>query len=72
MQAPLADGTAGFRPGDGDTTIRYAKQVLRLLARRHQALTSEIEELTTQINHLCAQVNPALLVGAEAPVDHGV
>ena len=60
---------AGFRPGDGDTTIRYAKQVLRLLARRHQALTSEIEELTTQINHLCAQVNPALLAASGVGAD---
>ena len=60
---------AGFRPGDGDTTIRYAKQVLRLLARRYEALTAEIEELTTQINHLCAQVNPALLAASGVGAD---
>ena len=52
---------AGFRPGDGDTTIAYAKHVLRLLARRYQTLTAEIGELDTQINHLCARANPALL-----------
>ena len=60
---------AGFRPGDGDTTIRYAKQVLRLLARRYEALTAEITELTTQINHLCAQVNPALLAASGVGAD---
>ena len=60
---------AGFRPGDGDTTIRYAKQVLRLLARRYEALTAEIEELTTDINHLCAQVNPALLAASGVGAD---
>jgi len=60
---------AGFRPGTSNTTIRYAKQALRSLARRYQTLTAEIEELTTQINQLCAQANPALLaadgVGAD-------
>ena len=52
---------AGFRPGDGDTTIAYAKHVLRLLARRYQTLTAEIGELDTQIKDLCARANPALL-----------
>ncbi|MDE0132958.1 MAG: IS110 family transposase [bacterium] len=52
---------AGFRPGTANTTIRYAKAALRSLARRYQTLTAEIEELTTQINRLCAQANPALL-----------
>ena len=60
---------AGFRPGTANTTNRYAKQALRSLARRYQTLTAEIKELTTQINHLCAQANPALLatpgVGAD-------
>ncbi len=52
---------AGFRPGDGDTTITYAKHVLRLLARRYQTLTAEIGELDTRIKDLCARANPALL-----------
>ena len=52
---------AGFRPGDGDTTIAYAKHVLRLLARRYQTLTAEIGELDTRIKDLCARANPALL-----------
>ena len=60
---------AGFRPGTANTTIRYAKVALRSLARRYQTLTAEIEELTTQINHLCAQANPALLAAAGVGAD---
>ena len=60
---------AVFRPGKDHTTIRYAKTALRLLARRYQTLTSEIQELDTQIRGLCAEANPALLatcgVGAD-------
>ena len=52
---------AGFRPGTANTTNRYAKQTLRLLARRCQALTVEIRELDTQIRRLCTRANPALL-----------
>ena len=44
---------ARFRLSSDDTTIRYAKQALRSLARRYQMLTAEIDELNTQINHLC-------------------
>ena len=53
--------SAAFRPGTADTTIRYAKQALRLLSRRYQSLTAEIRELDTEITRLCAQANPALL-----------
>ena len=52
---------AGFRPGTANTTNRYAKQTLRLLARRRQALTVEIRELDTQIRRLCTRANPPLL-----------
>ena len=52
---------AAFRPSSANTTIRYAKQALRLLARRYQALTAEIGELDTEINRLCSRANPALL-----------
>lgn len=52
---------AAFRPGTADTTTRYAKQALRLLAGRYQALTAEIRELDTEITRLCARANPALL-----------
>ena len=52
---------AAFRPGTAQTTIAYAKKTLRLLARRYQALTAEIQQLDTEIRPLCARVNPALL-----------
>ena len=52
---------AGFRPRTDDTTTFYAKKTLRHLARRYQALTTEIEELDTGIHRLCARANPALL-----------
>ena len=46
-----------------------AKRALRALARRHQALTAEIDELDAELLALCEQANPALLgacgVGAE-------
>ena len=54
-------GCAAFRPGTAQTTIAYAKKTLRLLARRHQALTAEIQQLDTEIKQLCARANPALL-----------
>ena len=46
-----------------------AKRALRALARRHQALTAEIDELDAELLALCEQANPALPgacgVGAE-------
>ena len=52
---------AAFRPGTTRTTTAYAKKTLRLLALRYQALTTEIEQLNTEIHRLCARANPALL-----------
>ena len=52
---------AAFRPSTDDSVVSYTKTTLRHLARRYQTLTTEIEELNTQINRLCAKVNPALL-----------
>ena len=52
---------AGFRPGTGDTTTTVAKKTLRYLARRCQALTTEIKELDKEITRLCSRANPALL-----------
>ena len=55
---------AGGAPAAG-----AAKRALRALARRHQALTAEIDELDAELLALCEQANPALLgacgVGAE-------
>ena len=60
---------AKYRPGAGDTTIRYAKQSLRLLARRYQTLTTEVKELTTDITRLCTQANPALMAAPGVGAD---
>ena len=60
---------AGFRSRTATITVTYAKKALRSLARRYQALTAEIEELTTDINHFCAQVNPALLAASGVGAD---
>ena len=61
---------ARMRPGSaGDVVTAEAKRALRMLARRHQALTAEIAELDKRLRGLCRQANPALLgaagVGAE-------
>ena len=55
---------ARFRPGTAQTTTAYAKRALRLLARRYQTLTVEINELDTEITRLCAEANPALLAAS--------
>ena len=49
-----------FRPS-GESSVSYAKQALRRLARRYQTLNTEITELETEIRRLCAKANPALL-----------
>ena len=52
-----------------DAPEAAAKAALRTLARRHRALSTEIEELDAELLRLCEQANPALLgalgVGAE-------
>ena len=53
---------AGLRPGSaGDAVLSETKRALRILARRHKALTTEINDLDTRLRRLCAQTNPALL-----------
>ena len=52
---------ARWRPGPEQTTTAYAKMALRHLARRYQALDTEIAELKIEIRRLCAKANPALL-----------
>ena len=66
----LVDTCARLRPNaDSGEVVAAAKQALRVLARRYQALSGEISELDTEIARLCAEANPALLaargVGAE-------
>lgn len=57
----LIDVCARFRPDSVDTTSEAARTALRLLARRCQALTNEIEQLDDDINQLINRHNPALL-----------
>jgi transposase len=52
---------AGFRPGQAAGTSETTRLALRCLARRHRALTAEVEELDQAIAALCVQANPALL-----------
>ena len=52
---------ARWRPGEEQTTAAYAKMALRHLARRYQALDTEIAQLEAEIRRLCAKANPALL-----------
>ena len=68
--AEIVDACARLRPGtDTDPVTAGAKTALRSLARRHQALTAEIDALDAELLRLCEQANPALLsacgVGAE-------
>ena len=42
------------------SSVSYAKQALRRLARRYQVLDTEIAELDVEIRRLCAKANPAL------------
>ena len=44
-----------------DDAIAAAMRSLRCLARRHQTLTAEIEDLQDETARLCAQANPALM-----------
>ena len=48
--------SVGGAPAAGAT-----KRAMRALARRHQALTAEIDELDAELLALCEQANPALL-----------
>src|ERR1700722_9801759 len=52
---------ARFRPAPATGPETAARQALRALARRHQALTTEITAHDTAITALCAQAAPALL-----------
>ena len=52
---------ARFRPGEASDPAEATRRALRVLARRHQSLPAEIDELDQAIGQLCAQANPALL-----------
>jgi transposase len=52
---------ASFRPGELAAPLAAAKHVLRLLARRHYQLTSEIEGIDTELVRLTSETAPALV-----------
>lgn len=56
-----ANRCARFRPGDLSETTQAIKFALRVLGRRYQSLSVEIEELDTVIAAACARINPALM-----------
>ena len=51
---------ASFRPGELVAPLAAAKYALRMLARRHYQLTSEIEGIDTELARLTAETAPAL------------
>ena len=65
----LVDRCRSFRPGRLATPAAAAKHALRLLARRHSQLTSEIEGVDNELVRLTAEIAPALVhtfgVGAD-------
>ena len=50
-----------MRSGAISDPVEATKRSLRLLARRHQALSAEIAELDEAIGAVCVEANPALL-----------
>ena len=60
--AAIVDACARLRPDTAaDAVDAAAKTALRTLARRHRALTAEIDALDADLLALCEQANPALL-----------
>ena len=52
---------ASFRPGELVAPLAAAKHALRLLARRHYQLTSEIEGIDSELVRLTSETAPALV-----------
>jgi transposase len=67
--ARLVEVAAALRPGELDSPVAAFKLALRELARRHQALSSEIDRLDAHIGKLAGKTAPGLLarrgVGAQ-------
>ena len=58
----LIDTLATTRPGPATTSVSAATgQALRRLARRHQNLTAEIDEIDTELHTLTIQAAPTML-----------
>ena len=68
--AAIVDACARLRPDTAaDAVDAAAKTALRTLARRHRALTAEIDALDADLLALCEQANPALLGACGAGPD---
>jgi transposase len=57
----LLERTAGYRPGQRRDVVSLTKRTLRMLARRAQALETEVAELDAILKLLVAQTAPALV-----------
>src|SRR5918995_3498792 len=57
----LLERTAGYRPGQRRDVMSLTKRTLRMLARRAQALETEVAELDAILKLLVAQTAPALV-----------
>jgi transposase len=60
---------ARFRPGDLTDPTEATKAALRSLARQHQALTTDLDELRADLDTLTAKANPALRAAKGVGVD---
>jgi transposase len=56
-----AERAAHYRPGDLTDPVEGTKAALRALARQHQALTTDLDELRSHLDQLTRAVNPALV-----------
>jgi transposase len=58
---PLVSALVSSRPGRTDTTTRAVLTALKALAKRHQFLTTQIDDLEDQIRDLARAANPHLM-----------
>lgn len=58
--AQRAERCARFRPGELTDPTEATKHALRALARQHQALSADLDELRRHLDHLTTIANPAL------------
>lgn len=58
--AAVAARAARFRPGDITDPTEATKAAMRVLARQHQSLSADLDELRGRLDTLTTQANPAL------------
>lgn len=67
--AQRVDKAARFRPGEITNPSEATRSAMRSLARRYQALTTEIDVLRNQLDELTLAANPALRAAKGVGVD---